>query len=282
MEYHKRIFTLIILVTVIAWGVMASAGSAAENRGHRAPADALPKELKNVSVKDYFLPGNTREAGVIQTAMGHVVVARGDLSQAYFAANGDKLHEEDIVLTLKASKCRLKLLNNDIVTLGDHTRITVREVSGKRNASGKKTSLSMSRGRAMFYAMHLLSDNKGTTMTVESPTSVTDVRGAKFGMEVTKEGERTIEILPVIIADNSSDWGRLLLTKADPRPGFTTTVHGFDGMVTVTSTVDGRTQNVGAGLSVSASIQGIGAPTPTPPLVSLSFKSATNVPPPSG
>ncbi|MCX5827507.1 MAG: hypothetical protein NTV58_05835 [Deltaproteobacteria bacterium] len=68
MNCHKRIFTLIILITVIIWGGMAGVSLAAENRGHGAPADALPKELKNVSVKDYFLPGKTKEAGVVQTA----------------------------------------------------------------------------------------------------------------------------------------------------------------------------------------------------------------------
>jgi hypothetical protein len=280
MDRHQLVLSRIILITVIVWGMMASGVVAAENRGHRAPAEALPKELKSVNIKDYFLPGNTKEVGVIQATLGHVVVARSDLSQAYFAANGDKLHEQDIVLTLKDSKCRLKFLNNDIATLGDDTRITIRAVSGNRNAPGKKTNLYIARGKAMFYAIHLLSD-KGTTMTVESPTSIADVRGTKFGMEVTKEGETTIEILPVIIADTSGDWGRLLMTKADHQPGLTTTVHGFDGLVTVTSTVNGRTQSVGAGLTVSASSRGIGALMPTPPLISLSFKSATNVLPPS-
>lgn len=284
MNCHKRIFTLIILITVIACGGMAGVSFAAENRGRGAPADALPKDLKNVSVKDYFLPGKAKEAGAIQTAMGHVVVARGDLSQAYFAINGDKLYEQDIVFTLKASRCRIKLLNNDVITLGAHTRITVKEVvGGDRNAPEKKTNLSMARGQAMFYAIRLL-NQKGTTMTVESPTSVAGVRGTKFGMEVTIEGEKNIGALPLLLADASDDWGRhLILAQANPPPpSITTTVHGFDGTVTVTSTVDGRTQSVGAGQTVSASPQGIGALIPTPPQVSQRFQSATNVPPPAG
>lgn len=283
MNFHKRIFTLTILTTIIICGGMAGLSLAAKNRGHEAPADALPQELKNLRIKDFFLPGKTREAGVIQTSMGHVVVARSDLSQAYFAANGDKLHEQDIVFTLKASKCRIKLLNKDIVTLGEHTRLTVKEVSENRNTSEKKTNLAMARGKAMFYAIHLLSD-KGTTMTVESPTSVTSVRGTKFGIEISLEGEKTIEILPLILADATSDWGRhLLFAKTNPLPpSMTTTVHGFDGTVTVTSTVDGRTRNVAAGQTVSASAKGIGAIMPTPPQVAQRFQSTTNVPPPSG
>jgi hypothetical protein len=268
---------------IITCGGMAGVSLAAENRGQGAPADALPKDLKNVSVKDYFLPGKTKEAGVVQTAMGHVVVARGNLSQAYFAINGDKLYEQDIVFTLKASKCRIKLLNNDVITLGANTRITVKEVSGDKNASEKKTNLSMARGQAMFYAIRTLSQ-KGAAMTVESPTSVAGVRGTKFGMEVTIEGEKTIGALPLLLADASDDWGRhLILAQANPPPpSITTTVHGFDGTVTVTSTVDGRTQSVGAGQTVSASPQGIGAVMPTPPQISQRFQSATNVPPPGG
>ena len=282
MNCHKRIFTLIILVTVITWGGMAGLSLAVDNRGHGAPADALPKELKNVSVKDYFLPGKTKEAGVIQTAVGHVVVAHGDLRQAYFAANGDKLYEQDIVFTLKASKCRIKLLNNDIITLGDRTRITVKEVSGTKDSSEKKTNLSVAQGKAMFYAIRLL-NQKSTTMTVESPTAVAGVRGTKFGMEVTIEGENSTAALPLLLADASVDWGRhLILAQANPPPVITTAVHGFDGTVAVTSTMDGRTQSVGAGQTVSASALGVGAPTPTPPQVSQSFQAATNVPPPGG
>lgn len=283
MNNHKRIFTLIILITVIACGGMAGAGLATQNRGHGAPAEALPRELKSISVKDYFLTGTTNEAGVIQMIMGHVVVARGDLRQAYFAASGDKLHEHDIVFTLETSKCRIKLLNNDIITLGEHTRITVKEVSGNRNTSEKKTNLYIARGKAMFYAIHLLS-NKGATMTVESPTSVVSVLGTKFGMEIAAEGEKTIEILPLILADASGDWGsRLLLARTNPLPpSIITTVHAFDGAVTVASTVDGRRQILGAGQTVSASARGIEAPTPTPPQISRRFQSATNVSPPSG
>ncbi|MEI7636287.1 MAG: FecR family protein [Syntrophus sp. (in: bacteria)] len=307
MNCHKLIFTLIILITIIICGGMAGVSLAVENRGHGAPTDALPKDLKNVSVKDYFLPGKTKEAGVVQTAIGHVVVASGNLSQAYFAINGDKLYEQDIVFTLKASKCRIKLLNNDVITLGAHTRITVKEVSGDRNAPEKKTNLSMARGQAMFYAIRTLSQ-KGAAMTVESPTSVAGVRGTKFGMEVTIEGEKTIGALPLLLADASDDWGRYLILAQASRiqrlpptgptgptgpvgptgqagptgPNITTTVHGFDGTVTVTSTVDGRTQSVGAGQTVSASPLGMGAIMPTPPQVSQRFQSETNVPPPGG
>jgi hypothetical protein len=283
MNCHKRIFTLIILITILAWGGMAGVSLAADNRGHGAPADALPKELKNAGVKDYFLPGKTKESGVIQTAMGHVVVARGDLRQAYFAANGDKLYEQDIVFTLKASKCRVKLLNNDVITLGERTRITIKEVSVAKDTSEKKTNLSMARGQAMFYAIRVLSQ-KSTSMTVESPTAVAGVRGTKFGMEVTVEGESASVALPLLLADASVDWGRhLILAQAPPPPPvITTAVHGFDGTVAVTSTVDGRTQSVGAGQTVSASPQGVGAIMPTPPQVAQRFQAATDVPPPAG
>jgi hypothetical protein len=211
-----------------------------------------------------------------------VVVAHGDLRQAYFAASGDKLYERDIVFTLKASKCRVKLLNNDIITMGDRTRIAIKEVGGGTNKTEKKTNLSMAQGKAMFYAIRVLSQ-KSAAMTVESPTTVAGVRGTKFGMEVAIEGENNTAARPLLLADAASDWGRhLILAQAPPPPNITTTVHGFDGIVTVTSTVDGRTQNVGAGQTVSATPQGIGALMPTPPQVAQRFQAATDVPPPGG
>jgi hypothetical protein len=280
MNFRMPAITMIVLIAVVAWGATASVSLAADNRGRGAPADDLPRELKNTRVKDWFLPGKTREAGVIQTVLGHVIVARDDLRQAFFAASGDKLHEQDIIFSLPSSKCRMKLLNNDVIILGDSSRLTVREVAGNQGGGRRKTGLSLVWGKAMFYAIHLFSD-KGATMTVESPNSVATVMGAKFGMEIAKEGEGTIEILPVIIADASGAWGQHLLpAKANPPPGIATTVHGFDGTVRVASTVDGGTRRVGAGQSVSVSAKGIGDPVPTPALVSRRFQSATSMPPP--
>ncbi len=285
MNHRKHILCMALLCFIVCGGMLYDA-AAAENRGYAAPANALPKDLKGVTVKDYFIPANVREVGSLQTVMAHVVVARGDLSQAYFAAGGDKLYEKDIIFTLKDSKCRIKLHNDDIITLGDNTRLAVKEATGSRDTPEKKSAMALARGKAMFYAIRLLK-HKGLSMTVESPTATAGVRGTKFGMEVTVEEEKTVGALPLLLADSSENWGRhLILAQQMPPPSIlgrvTTTVHGFDGTVAVTSAVTGGTTTVGAGQTLSSSGQGLGSLIPTPPQVSQRFQSQTNVPPPAG
>ncbi len=286
MKNHRKHILCMVLVCFIVCGGMLYDAAAAANRGYAAPANALPKDLKGVTVKDYFIPANVREVGSLQTVMAHVVVARGDLSQAYFAAGGDKLYEKDIIFTLKDSKCRIKLHNDDIITLGDNTRLAVKEATGSRDTPEKKSAMALARGKAMFYAIRLLK-HKGLSMTVESPTATAGVRGTKFGMEVTVEEEKTVGALPLLLADSSENWGRhLILAQQMPPPSIlgrvTTTVHGFDGTVAVTSAVTGGTTTVGAGQTLSSSGQGLGSLIPTPPQVSQRFQSQTNVPPPAG
>ncbi|MDQ5984959.1 MAG: hypothetical protein CSYNP_00657 [Syntrophus sp. SKADARSKE-3] len=277
----RRIQILMMVFVFILCGWIQNAVFAAENRGHAAPASILPNDLKKVAVKDYFIASNNREVGAIQTVIAHVIVARADLSQAYFAANGDKLYEKDVIFTLAGSKCRLKLHNDDVITLGDNTRLALKEVEGDRNTPQKKSTMSVARGKAMFYAIRLLK-HKGLSMTVESPTAVVGVRGTKFGMEVSMEDDKAFGAMPLMLADASEDWGRYLLAQANQPRGITTTVHGFDGIVSVTSTVTGATSMVRAGQSLATTDRGIGRLMPTPPEVSRRFQSQTNVPPPTG
>ena len=277
----RRIHISIMILSFIACGCLPGNTLAAENRGQATPPDALPRDLAGIAVKDYFIPANAREVGLIQTVMAHVVVAKGDLSQAYFAVNGDKLYEKDIIFTLKASKCRIKLHNEDIITLGENARLAINEAAGTRDTPEKKSALSLLRGKAMFYALRLL-NHKGLSMTVESQTAVVGVRGTKFGVDVAAAGENTMGALPLLLADRSEDWGRYLLAQAS-QTGGTTTVHGFDGTVTVTSTIaGGGAATVTPGQSITVTGQGLGTLAPTPPQVSQSFQSLTNVPPPGG
>ena len=273
---------LSLMLLCSGWPAGTGNAFAAENRGLAAPSNLLPAELRSVAVQDRFLPGGTREAGVIQTAVAHVIVARGDLSQAYYAASGDRLFEQDVVFTLADSKCRIKLLNEDIITLADNARLGLKEAAGSRGTAEKKSVLALARGKAMFYAIRLF-NHRQAEMTVESPTAVTGVRGTKFGVEVRLDSAAARAARPLLLADASANWARhLILAQAGlpPPPQVTTVVHGFEGTVAVTSTVDGTTQTVGAGQTLSTTPQGMGDLIPTPPGVAQSFQAATNVQPP--
>jgi hypothetical protein len=279
MKHRLSIPTLVIIFILCGW--MFNAAYAAVNRGLSAPVSALPGDLKNVTVRDYFLPSNTREIGEIQTVMAHVVVARSDLKTAYFAANGDKVYEKDVVFTLADSKCRIKLHNKDIITIGDNTRMSLKEAFGTQASTIKKSVVSIIRGKAMFYAIKLFRQ-KDLSMTIEAPTAVVGVRGTKFGVEVMRENDKAVGVQPLLLADSSDDWGRYLIAQAGSAGGVTTTVHGFEGTVAVTSTITGATSVVNAGQTLETSTRGLGSLMPTPPEVSRRFQSQTTVPPPGG
>jgi len=279
---YRRTRILIMVLAFFICGCLLNDVSAAQNRGREVPASALPNDLKKVVIKDYFIPSsNTREAGVIQTVMASVVVAREDLSQAYFAAAGDKLYEKDVIFTLKASRCRIKLHNEDVVTLGDNTRLAVKAAAGNRGTAEKTSTMALARGKVMFYAIRLFK-HKGLSMTVESPTAVAGVRGTKFGMEVIPEKEKDLAARPLLLADASPNWGQhLQMAQAGPFPGITT-VHGFDGTVVVTAASDGLSRSVNAGETLEVTGRGLGTFMPTPPNVSQRFQSLTEVSPGGG
>ena len=136
---------ILAFIALIACQCLSGQAFAAENRGHGAPAAALPAELKNVAVQDRFLPAGTREVGLLQTVAAHVVVARNDFSQAYFAANGDKLYEKDVIFTLKASNAG----SNSITTTSSPWATTAAWPSKRLPAPGtrpRKNPPSPSRG----------------------------------------------------------------------------------------------------------------------------------------
>ncbi len=204
-----------IAALLIVWGLILSAmpGWAAPARS-KAPANLLPAEFKGEDVKDYYVGPGAKDAGMIQTVIGYVIVARDGTNQAYYAAPGDRLFEKDIVFTLKGSKCRFQMNGQDVVTMGENTRLGLKTIEANPQAQTKTTVFSMLKGKAMFYAMRLFR-YRSTSMTVETPTAVSGVRGTKWGVEVaelegnpaSKPAGKPAASLPVLVADNAPDGG---------------------------------------------------------------------------
>ncbi len=205
-------------------------------RGKAVPQEVLPDELRYVEVKDYYIGSDAGAVGTIQAVAGHVVVARFEESEAYFAALGDAVFKGDVLYTLKASRCRVLFSGQDLITLGDNTRIVIEEVIDDREAGEKKSAFSMLRGKVMCYVMRLFR-YKHISFSVSTPTAVTGVRGTKFGVEVMTEEPVTAITL----------------------------VYCFEGKVEVYSPVDGTIQGVGGGESLELSTLGAGIVEPTMP-----------------
>ena len=233
-----------------------------------------------MDIKDYFISSDAKEAGVIQPMAGHVVVRHGDSGQAYFAAPGDKIFEKDIIFTLRKSRCRLRFLADDMVTIGQRARIGIKEFVANLELKEKKTTFSMTRGKAMFYALKLFRYRKAE-MSVETPTAVAGIRGTKFGVEVKKVKGESAASRPIYLADASeTGWVRLAQAGSNGTTtvGSYTVVYSFDGTVTVTSTVTGESVTLAAGEFVNMFTTGAGEVSPTPEGLSRLFQDDTSAP----
>lgn len=279
---HKQtaIWLLFFACLIIAFPEQASGSGSAE------PSLSLPGEMQRLKISGGFVATGTKEAGVIQTVIGRVVVTDEGMTRGYYAAAGDRVFEKSVIHTLKGSKCRFRLVGADVVTLGENTRIGIKSFRQNLQKGAKSSVFTMLRGRAMFYALRLFR-HTNSSMVVETPTAVSGVRGTKWGVEVTELAERESASRTVQLADNSG-MGPGLLAQADPPPQFRTTILCFSGTVFAGSSeippgATAPSVTLQQGQMTTVGMQG---PPSTPVLIPGSLAGAfimeTSVPPPGG
>jgi len=183
MKRHIRFAFILgtLLFLMLVW--VAGPVSAQEDRGMGVAADALPQDLQGEDIKDYFVPSNAREAGVLHGLNGHVVVVHRASGAAYFGKPGDKIFENDELNTLGDSRCRIRFYSDDVVNMAPDTRFAIEGFEDRRADRKKESFFSMVKGKAMFYALRLFR-YKDTRFKVKTPTAVVGVRGTKFGLDV--------------------------------------------------------------------------------------------------
>jgi hypothetical protein len=274
MKYRSIVILLAMALLWTGMGIVFPAGlEAAEGRGKGA--GELPRELKGVRVRGAFIPSAGKPAGVVQSVVGHVVVAREGMREAYYSAAGDRLYERDTLFTLKGSRCRFRLNGEDVVTMGEGTKISISAFSVDKARGTKSSALKMSNGKAMFYAMKLFR-YKGAAMTVETGTAVVGVRGTKWGVEIIEPDEKPTASRPLLVADLSDTGFRHLAQLS--RPNIQTNVYTFEGQIQITSTITGQTTTLSGGQGLNAGVTGLGAPFQTPPGVAQQFNADTSAP----
>jgi hypothetical protein len=275
MVLSRRSLAVIIFAFFILFCFFPPLLAAKTLRGKVAPKDVLPAELRTLDVKDYYIGAAAPDVGVVQTVIGYVVVARGGLKQAYFAAAGDRLYEKDVVFTLKKSRCRFKLNNEDVATMGENTKVGITSFAYNRKKLEKRSAFDMAKGKAMFYTLRLFR-YKDASMSVSTPTAVAGVRGTKFGVEVIELDGTPTTSLSVLVAD-LSDMGFRHLAQSVTPPFTQTNVYTFEGSVAVTSITSGQITTLGAGQGVNAGAGGLGSPFVTPLSISQGFQADTQV-----
>jgi len=146
--------------------------SAQTNRGLAVPPEKLPRSLSEISPMDYFVPSSEKKVGVVHAMEGTVVVIHGRSKEAYFAAAGDPVFEKDSLSTLADSKCRVRFVDEDIVTMAPETEFSVDSFEDQRAEGRKSSFFSMVKGKAMFYALRLFryKDTRFTLATPRTPS----------------------------------------------------------------------------------------------------------------
>jgi hypothetical protein len=260
----KYFFISLIAVLFLLGWVTLSVADTGSPRGKSVAASLLPDELKSIKVDDYFVESKRSPAGSIQNATGNVVVLHKDTNRAYFAATGDAVYEQDVFYTLHDSRCRIKFSTEDIITMGENSKVVADEIIDDQVSKKKSSVISMLKGKAMFYVVRLFK-YKTVSASVKTPTAVMGVRGTKFGVEVRKAGEKVAGL---------SDDGFIYLAQNEPG-NFETVVYGFDGEVEVNSPADGSKNTVGAGETLVVDNHGAGDVEPTDPNAANRFIKET-------
>lgn len=236
------------------------------NRGIAVPPEKMPKTLSDISPKDYFIPSDQKKVGVVHALEGTVIVIHGT-KEAYFGMEGDAIHEKDSLITLPESKCRIRFVDEDVVTMAPETEFSVESFEDQR-AEGKKSSLfRMVKGKAMFYAMRLFR-YRDTRFSLVTPTNTIGVRGTKFGahvyfLENSKTASRSI-----LVADAGNEVAPYLAQAGSGRSF--TDCFSEDGVLDV----DGQT--VAPGQMYNGQT---GQVIPTPPEVIRSFRQDAEIRP---
>jgi hypothetical protein len=225
--------TLILLLTLLlpVFSFQSNILFAAEKRGQGVTIKDLPQNLKGTDIKKYFVTSGRKKVGVIQTLNNHLVVIHRDSNTAYFGQEGDTIFENDALQTLSNSRCRIRFLGEDIVTLAPETEFRVDNYVDQK-AEGKKRSLfSMVKGKALFYAMRLFRYRE-TRFRLKTPTAVVGVRGTKFGVHVfEKTAERGDTSDGIRVADGGKAVGPYLAAADSGNRSGTLVAVGSGGVV---------------------------------------------------
>jgi hypothetical protein len=237
-------------------------------RGAAVPIDQVPEKLKKLDIKDYFIPSDFNRVGIIHAIRGTVVVIHKATGKAYFGMEGDYIHENDVLETLAKSRCRVRLYNEDVISMAPDSNLAVDEVAFSRKKEVKRSFFSMLKGKVMFYSLRLFSFKKSYAQ-LKTPTAVVGVRGTKFGVYVYWEDEGKQAKGPIQVADLGNDMGMYLATTGpgEGRKSYTR-AHFEDG----DGYVDGK--DVPAGFTYDSKTD---ETNPTDPTYAKEFEEETSI-----
>ena len=263
----KIIVAIVICMGLILAGRMNYAGAGTEKKSDRAQA-ALPKELRNLKIKDHFISSSLKKVGLIHALNGQVVVMHRVTKDAYFGREGNYIYENDSITTLSGARCRIKFFNDDVITMAPDTNFSVESFYDERAKRTKRSVFSMLKGKAMFYALRLFR-YKEVRFSLKTPTAIVGVRGTKFGAHVYWVGEDRRSTGGVQVADSGNRMGRHLVQISSE-----TGVKSYTDCFSEDGNLDINGKSVGPGEIYRGETESI---VPTPPGFVRVFEAATEV-----
>ena len=240
---------------------------------------ALPEALKGLEISESFVGSGSEAIGEIQAVTGKVIVCHEDNRRAYYASVGDTLFKQDVVYTLAESRCRIRFTTEDIITMGDHTRIGIEAYLDSPETGEKRSVIRLLKGKAMFYMLKLFK-YKMIDTAVNTPTAIIGVRGTQFGTEVRPVVDLKAEATPRYLADASGSIGWLSQAPATG-PQTETIVHCFEGAVEVFSPADQISKMLKEGQTLDVTSFGVGTIRRTEPQAAKEFRLQTDAPTPA-
>jgi hypothetical protein len=262
----KRIGSIsVCFLLMLLLGASFHEAYAQSSRGLAIPRERLPKTVAELSPKDFFVPSTQKKVGVVHALEGSLVIVHGKTKEAYFGAAGDEIYENDSLTTLADSRCRIRFVDEDVVTMAPETEFGVESFEDQRSEGKKSSFFRMVKGKAMFYAMRLFRYRE-TRLTLATPTATIGVRGTKFGTHVYYEDGK-VAGRGILVADRNNEIAPYL-AQAPGGGRIITDSFSEDGVLNVNG------QAVPPGQMFSGRT---GQVIPTPPSVIQSFRQETQL-----
>jgi len=194
----------------------------------------LPQELKGLAVQEEFVRAEGPDVGLI-TALagkGKLVVHHLKAQSAYYGQKGNPVFKEDALYTLKDARCRLEFKDKSVAMMAPESRLVIGEIVVSALKGEKSAWFELAKGKAIFYVLPLLG-YRDSKLEVKTPTALVGVRGTKFGVEMTRRS-----------LGGAEDVSRIYVVE---------------GLVEVTSLIDGKSQRLRKNEILEVDRRGLGA-----------------------
>jgi hypothetical protein len=179
-----------------------------------------------------------KSIGQVTALEGKVAVLR----QGKFALEPLTLHkpvfQEDIIETDRTSKVRITLSDATVISLGEQSRLELRQFSQDARQQTRSGRLVMAWG---FFRAILKEMTSPSTVEVITPTAVAAIRGTDLMGEVTADSSAIVVLEGTVAISNVHPMVRGLATLT---PGMGTTVKGDEAPSTPTRWSESRIEGL--------------------------------------